>query len=191
MSGHTSHIDLFEHHCNLLREFIVFRERLPRRSSINDDERSLGRWISRQRSAQGRGKLSEERAAVINNINNGILAFKSHLDINNHPSALWEKFFNDMAGRNTEEELRAYTFATTNQPFIPTTSPARSFEEFMIRKMQCYQHFSPQECTPHATSSTMQKIFSYAIHPESRPTHHLRSSTSRYIKNVFDPLNNV
>ena len=81
MSGPTSHIDRFEHHCNSLREFIVVHERLPRQSCKNIDERRLAKWVSSQRSAQDRGKLSDERAAVINNINNGILAsFRSHLE---------------------------------------------------------------------------------------------------------------
>ena len=76
MSGPTSHIDRFEQHCKSLREFIVFRERLPKLSSQNKEERKLAKWVSTQRSAQDRGKLSDERAAVIHNINNGILAFK-------------------------------------------------------------------------------------------------------------------
>ena len=187
MSHSISHNDQFEHQCNLLREFTVLRERLPKRSSQNKEERSLANFVSRQRSAQDRGILLDERARDLNNINRGILAFKAHLDNNNQPSDLWEKTFESMAGRNTAVELRKYQFATTDKPFIPTESTVRSYEEFMIRKMKCIQYFTPDKCHPDAPPATMQRIFSYALHPNTRPNHrHLRSSSSKYYKNSFN-----
>ena len=57
----------------------------------------------------------------------------------------------------------------------------------MIRKMGCYQHFSPRDCHPDiAQPSTMQGVFSFALHSQTRPRQRLRGDTAKFIKHVVD-----
>lgn len=187
----STHQDVFQQRCNSLREFIVFRERLPKRKSQDSNERSLACFIETQRLKQKQDQLTDERIAVLNSVNKGLLAWKLKLHRNDNTKAYdeWEQYFDTMKGRNTNEELRAYSFASTNEPFIPQTSPCKSFEEFFIRKMRCHQFFSPQECHPDtAKPASMQSVVSYMLHPHTRPNHRLRSGFTKHSKNVADPL---
>ena len=136
MAQPMSNEDRFQISCNQLREFIVFRDRLPKQGSQNKVECQLATFVGTQRKAHGHNKLPKDRETVLNNVNPGILAWKLQLMNNNQPSDKWKTVFDGMAGRNTPVELRSYRFATTNRPFIPWSSSVRSYEEFLIRKMQ-------------------------------------------------------
>ena len=105
MAQPMSNEDRFQISCNQLREFIVFRDRLPKQGSQNKVECQLATFVGTQRKAHGHNKLPKDRETVLNNVNPGILAWKLQLMNNNQPSDKWKTVFDGMAGRNTPHKI--------------------------------------------------------------------------------------
>ncbi len=159
----------FEQNCNTLREFIVFRQKLPSNNSEDKKERKLYTFISRQRHLQQQNKLDPAREALLNSINRGILAYHRGFvdDKLIQPSEEWMKVFESFNTETNRNKMAQYIFPSTGQPYI-TTEMAGSFEEYLLRKIG-HQYFSPDECHAGRTPGTVQHLASYILNESSRP----------------------
>ncbi|KAL7455662.1 hypothetical protein ACHAWC_007198 [Mediolabrus comicus] len=161
--------EAFEQNCNTLREFIVFRQKLPSNNSDDKKERKLYTFISRQRQLQQQNNLDPAREALLNSINPGILGYHRRFvdDKLIPPSDEWKKVFEHFNTKTNRNTMAKYILPSTGKPYV-TTKMAGSFHEYLLRKIG-HQYFSPDECHAGRTHGTVQHLVSYILDESSRP----------------------
>ena len=170
-----------------LREFLVLKERIPKVQASDPYEHSLATWIQRRRSKMSSQKTSledtREIKQMLHSINPGLATYKVHRKEYNRVTPEWEEEFKRLEAQSPAELaiVRDYRYSSTGEPYVPT---ARSFSEHVMRHLKCTDEFGPDECDPQKVNhGTMQHIFSYALHPNIRPSARKRH---QYVSNAFE-----
>ena len=173
--------------CDHIREWSVLHEgeRWPKRTSTDQYEKKLGRWMEDQRTMASGGRLRSDRIEVLDQIHPGILSYKTTMHRSEEPSLRWQAVFDAWAGETTEADVRSYRFPSIDRPYVDT---AKSFKEHMVRKTKCYREFQPADCHPSKTKpGTLQDVFSYMVYPDARTRAH-EQSPQPFEKNEVERL---
>lgn len=173
--------DEFLQSADSINEFIILRQRMPRRRSSNSKEAKLAKQIMTLRLSSSSIHRMPHKKEELNNVHPAILDSKIKYEDEIEPSEEWIALFEKWKEETNEEELRAYKFPTINEPYIPT---AGSVQEHIIRKTGCHRFSQPSECHPKTTPGTMKNVISFLIHPEQRYENQHKCSISE--NNAFE-----
>jgi len=185
--------DKFQKKCDQYKEFLVLYDRHPKRNGKGHNEHDLSLFKKKQRHIMYNtpNDMRPERIKMLDDVHPGILnhALPYNCIDNKEPSAAWKEVFNGWANETTEDEVRAYTFPTISDSYVPT---AMSFQEHLIIKTGMHRYFEPKDCDPYnccLSVGTMQHVASYLLHPEYYRVDQKKQSTDSaavFEKNVFD-----
>lgn len=182
--------DKFQKKCDQYKEFLVLYDRHPKNNGKGHNEHELSVFKKQQRviyhSSTG---MRPNREKMLDDVHPGILDHSLPYNYihNKEPSDAWKEVFKNWADETTVEEVRAYTFPTIPDSYVPT---AMSFKEHFIIKTGMHRHFEPNDCHPTKTAiGTMQHVVSYLLHPDHYKLNEIRQSsnnTAGFEKNVFE-----
>ena len=175
----------FIERCNLLREFIYYRERFPHQSSTDRNESDLFEFMGETRSLWIQSELSETKVHLINEIHSGILRQEGEYCYKT-PSAnveLWQSIFDELRRESNQDDVEAYIFASTGEPVV-LFNDSKSLKEFMIKKLG-YQNINPSDCHKEAADASIQHVVSYLIDSHT-PTSEEMTSGVDYIPTIVE-----
>ena len=174
----------FHKQLELLIEFYIYNNKLPTNPHDNASQytRAVFGFLSRQRNLnrgytknQSRKQNQRARASSFNPktrhldpsrkdkllaIHPDIFKTSSHHLYPKPMSPVWDsiiEYFQSDANRSAIQK-----FCFSFPPNLPYISVSQSFEEHMLRKIQC-KDFLPADCTHRSPYGTMQRIVSYII----------------------------
>ena len=157
--------DKFQMGCDLVYEFLYLRQRLPQYKGTALNERFAYSFISQQRNKMKSKDLSIHRIKMLNEVHRCILdknAYPFYMVIK--PSNKWTALFDKWALGTSKEVIDNFTFPTITDPYVAT---ARSFQEHIVLKTECFRLFEPEDCRPgYATFGSLQHIIGFLIYPE-------------------------
>ena len=183
--------DRFQEKCDKYNEFLALYDRHPKINGKGHNEHELAVFKTEQRRiyhSTNRGMLPR-RQEMLDNVHHGILDHSLPYNYihNKEPSVAWKEVFKNWANETTKDKVRAYTFPTISDSYVPT---ANSFKEHFIIKTGMHRHFEPNDCHPDKTTvGTMQHVVSYLLHPDYYKLHEIKQSTDNdalFEKNVFE-----
>ena len=159
--------DKFQKGCDIVYEFLYLRQRLPTHNGTALNEPDAYSFISKQRNKMKSTQLPQHRINMLNEIHRCILdkkvGFISILEVV-EPSNKWTALFEKWALNTLDETIKNFTFPTIPDKYVGT---ARSFQEQIVLKTECYRLFEPEDCRPgFATFGSLQHIIGYLIYPE-------------------------
>ena len=189
--------DKFQMGCDIVYEFLYLRQRLPKYNGMELNERAAYLFITHQRNKKNQ---PAHRIKMLNEIHRCILDKKvGFITEVVEPSNKWTALFEKWALNTPEEDINNFTFPTISDKYVGT---ARSFQEHIVLKTECYRLFEPEDCRPnYATFGSIQHMIGYLIYPEEYNTqlpnnpvpNHLimpdKHSQLVYEANVFDNTN--